>query len=73
MLKFVFLCISKNVSVHCEYTKGKCEKVSSFNPTLDDIDEVYGKLKDFQDETVRLNVDAIIIFFFFQAQDGIRD
>src|SRR5437867_4262189 len=57
----IFFCVSKNVSVSCAYTQGKREQFSSFNRTLDAINNVFRKFSAFHDETGRLNVDGMNI------------
>src|SRR4051812_41078196 len=61
LLKHVFFCVSKNVSVSCPYTQGKREQFSGFNRTLDAINNVFRKFSAFHDETGRLNVDGMNI------------
>src|SRR5262245_63342548 len=57
----IFVCVSKNVSVSCEYTQGKREQFSGFNRTLDAINNVFRKFSAFHDKTGRLNVDGMNI------------
>src|SRR5438552_15874783 len=61
ILTHVFFCVSKNVSVSCDYTQGQREQFSGFNRTLDAINHVFRKFSAFHDETGRLNVEGMNI------------
>src|SRR5436189_278924 len=57
----VFLCVSKNASVSCEYTQDKHEQISGFNRTRDANNNVFPEFSAVQAETGRLNVDGMNI------------
>src|SRR5437867_12791848 len=52
----IFFCVSKHVSVSCAYTQAKRAQFSSFNRTLDAINNVFRTFSAFHAETGRLDV-----------------
>src|SRR5262245_18324491 len=57
----VIFSVRKTANIYRSYTKGKREKFSGFNRTLEAINNVFRKFNAFHDETGRLNVDGMNI------------